>query len=93
MRNDRLRWLGHVERKGEEDWVSKVRKVEIGPSGRGRPFKKWEEVLRADKKEKGIPEGGKRYKELVQSRDGWSKACSKGNRRGRGGAGECPRGR
>jgi len=84
MRNDRLRWLGHVERKGEEDWVSKVRKVEIGPSGRGRPFKKWEEVLRADKKEKGIPDSGERYKEMVQSREKWLKACSKGNREGEG---------
>ncbi len=84
MRNDRLRWLGHVERKGEEDWVSKVRKVEMGPKGRGRPLKNWDEVLRVDKKEKGIPEGGKSYQKLVQSREGWQKACNKGNREGEG---------
>ena len=82
MRNDRLRWLGHVERKGEEDWVSKVRKVEMGPSGEGRPFKKWEHVLKADKKEKGIPEKGVAYQKLVQSRDGWREVCNKGYRVG-----------
>ena len=73
-----------MERKGEEDWVSKVRKVEMGPKGRGRPLKNWEEVLRVDKKEKGIPEGGKSYQKLVQSREGWQKACNKGNREGEG---------
>merc|ERR1712237_315434 len=80
MYNDRLRWLGHVERKGEEDWVSKVREVEMGPKGRGRPLKNWDEVLRLDKKEKGIPEGGKSYRDMVQSREGWRKACNKGDR-------------
>ena len=84
MCNDRLRWLGHVERKEEEDWVSKVRKVEMGPSGQGRPFKKWEDVLKADKKEKGIPEKGVAYQKLVQSRDGWREVCNKGYRVGEG---------
>ena len=82
MRSDRLRWLGHVERKGEEDWVSKVRKVEMGPNVVGR--KKWEDVLKADKKERGIPEKGEAYQKLVQSRDGWREACNRGDRVGEG---------
>ena len=84
MCNDRLRWLGHVERKGEEDWVSKVRKVEMGTNVVGRPFKKWEEVVRADKKEKGIPEKREAYQELVQSRERWRIACGVGDSEGVG---------
>ena len=52
----------------------------MGPNGKGRPFEKWKEVLRTDKKEKGIPEDGESFHELVQSREGWGKACNKGNR-------------
>ena len=80
MRNDRLRWLGHVERKGKDDWVKKCRGIKMGPSKYGRPIKNWEEVLRADKVERGIDE--KWAKELVLSQEGWREACQMGNRKG-----------
>ena len=80
MCNDRLRWLGHVERKGGDDWVSKCRKIDMGSGKRGRPIKNWNEVLRADKKGKGIDE--EYVSELVQSQEGWRDACRIGNREG-----------
>ena len=38
MRRVTLRWLGHVERKEVNDWVSACRNLEVaGSRGRGRP--------------------------------------------------------
>ena len=34
MDNSALRWLGHVERKGDLDWVSNCRRIEV-EGGRG----------------------------------------------------------
>ena len=37
MDNSALRWLGHVERKGDPDWVSNCRRIEVeGEVCRGR---------------------------------------------------------
>ena len=80
MRNDRLRWLGHVERKGEDDWVRKCRGIEMGPTKQGGQIMNWDRVLRADRKAKGIDE--KWVEELVQSQEGWREACKRGNRAG-----------
>jgi len=45
----RLRWFGHVERKLEDDWVSKCRNLESkGVRGVGRGRKTWDECVRAD---------------------------------------------
>ena len=55
LRRHRLRWFGHVERKGENDWVKKCTMVLVdGVSKRGRPKKTWEEVIRKDLKEMGL---------------------------------------
>jgi hypothetical protein len=41
MRN-RLRWFGHVERKGDDDWVKRCTRLEVvGKRPRGRPRKTW----------------------------------------------------
>lgn len=51
----RLRWYGHVERKGEEDWVSKCRKLEVaGDKGRGRPRRTWQQCVASDRKKYGM---------------------------------------
>jgi len=37
VRHGRLRWFGHHEQKGREDWVSTSRGFEVaGPKGRGK---------------------------------------------------------
>ena len=63
----RLRWFGHVERKEDDDWVSKCRnwKVEGGiRKGRGR--KTWIEGVTTDMKKFGLK------KEAAQNRSVWS---------------------
>ena len=53
IRSDRLRWYGHVMRKGDEDWVKKCMEYRVEgrrPVGRpvGRPRKTWLESVEAD---------------------------------------------
>ena len=45
IRTDRLKWYGHVMRKGEEDWVKKC--MEYRVEGR-RPRRAWLEIVKAD---------------------------------------------
>ena len=49
IRSGRLRWYGHVMRKGDEDWVKKC--IECRVEGRrpvGRPIKSWLESVEVD---------------------------------------------
>ena len=49
MRENRLRWFGHVNRKGREEVVSRVRAMELGGKrSRGRPKQTWDRVLKKD---------------------------------------------
>lgn len=69
VKNGRLAWFGHVERKDEEDWVNKCRRMEVaGIRGRGRPVKTWQEVINGDMKEFGLK------REMAQDRVLW-KSC------------------
>jgi hypothetical protein len=46
VRQGRLRWFGHVERKDECDWVSACRDLSVaGAKGRGRSRKTWKECV------------------------------------------------
>ncbi len=49
VRQGRLRWFGHVERKDEGDWVSACRDMSVaGERGRGRSRKTWKECIADD---------------------------------------------
>ena len=49
VRQGRLRWFGHLERKDSDDWVSSCRNIEVvGAKSRGRGKKTWEECVRHD---------------------------------------------
>ena len=66
VRCGRLRWFGHVERKGDE-WVRKWMKhlnVE-GNVGRGRPRKTWLECVKDDMKKLGL------RREMAQDQSEW----------------------
>ena len=55
MRRGRLTWLGHVERKEMDDWVSACRNLEVaGSRGRGRPRMTWRAQLDGDMKDIGL---------------------------------------
>ena len=49
IRSGRLRWYGHVMRKGDEDWVKKCMEHRVeGRRPVGRPRKTWLESVEAD---------------------------------------------
>ena len=49
MRQRRLRWFGHIERREDNIWIKKVQNLAVdGHCGCGRPRKTWEHVLRRE---------------------------------------------
>ena len=55
MRQWRLRWFGHIERREDNSWLKKVQNLAVdGHSGRGRPRKTWEHVIMEDLCVKGL---------------------------------------
>ena len=55
VRRGRLRWLGHVLRKDENDWVKKCIDMDVhGRRGRGRPKKTWRQVVEKDMRDAGM---------------------------------------
>jgi len=49
VRRGRLRWFGHLEQKGSDDWVSACRCIKVaGPKNRGRCKKTWGECVKQD---------------------------------------------
>lgn len=57
MRENRLRWLGHVLRRENTEAVSVTRNMSVdGKRGRGRPKKRWCEVLKCDMRVAGVCE-------------------------------------
>ncbi|XP_050519065.1 uncharacterized protein LOC126893156 [Diabrotica virgifera virgifera] len=55
MREHRLRWFGHVQRRDDNHPIRRIAEVQIpGRSRRGRPKKTWEETIRQDMLVKGI---------------------------------------
>jgi len=49
LKQNRLRWYGHVLRKEDDDWVKNCMEYEVeGPEPRGRPKRTWIEVVEKD---------------------------------------------
>ena len=66
IRSGRLRWYGHVMRKGDKDWVKKCMKYRVeGRRPVGRPRKTWLESVEADMAELEID------KDDVHDRSKW----------------------
>ena len=66
MRQRRLRWFGHIERREDNSWQNLA--VD-GHSGRGRPRKTWEHAIMED-----LREGLRR--EVAQNRAEWRSATT-----------------
>ena len=55
MRRSRLRWFGHVERRDKLCWIKRIGIPQVDGDGvKGRPRKRWIEVLREDMRKKGL---------------------------------------
>jgi hypothetical protein len=68
VRRGRLRWFGHVERKGD-DWVKKCMDFKVsGSAGRGRPRKTWFECVSDDMGRAGV------RREMAQDGTKWRSA-------------------
>ena len=77
MRRNRLRWFGHVERRDELCWLKRIETLQIDGDGvKGRPRKRWREVLKVDMREKGL------CREDVWDRSRWRRMLWLGHRRG-----------
>ena len=52
VKRNRLRWLGHVLRKDDDDWVKKIMSFEVeGKRGWGRLRMTWSQVVERDMRE------------------------------------------
>ena len=69
MRENRLRWFGHVRRRPTDAPVRRVEHINLGQVKRaqGRPKKTWMEVIRQDIEAKGLSEG------ILLDRNEWRK--------------------
>ena len=54
LRQKRLRWFGHIARRDEEVEIKKVFELKIGWRKRGRPVKRWIDVVEEDMKKRGV---------------------------------------
>jgi len=74
VRQGRLRWFGHVERRDADDWVSGCRNLKVeGARGRGRGRKTWKECVADDMRRLNLK------REDAQDRALW-RTVSLGNR-------------
>lgn len=69
IRSQRLRWYGHVMRMSQEKAPVKARNLKISGSKKGRPKKRWKEVIANDIKERGLEDVD------PSDREKWRKGC------------------
>ena len=72
LRQKRLRWFGHVVRRDEEVEIKKVFELKIGRRKRGRPVKRWIDVVEEDMKKRGV------VQQDAGDREGWRRRAVKG---------------
>ena len=70
IKSRRLRWAGHVARKGEGKSALKILTgIPAGKRPLGRPSRRWEDNIRMDLKDIGI--NTRNWVDLAQERDYW----------------------
>ena len=75
--NECVRWFGHVERRDELCWLKRIETLQVDGDGvKGRPRKRWREVLKEDMRKKGL------YREDAWDRSRWRRMLWEGHRRG-----------
>ena len=74
LREARLRWLGHVERRDQDTWVQRVRREPVvGRRSRGRQKLRWSDVLKKDMEARGMElrdaRDRKKWRKLTRAAD------------------------
>ena len=73
LRQNRLRWFGNIIRRDEEGEIKKVFELKIeGRRKRGRPVKRWIDVVEEDMKKRGV------VQQDAGDREGWRRRAVKG---------------
>ena len=68
-----MRWFGHIARRDEEGEIKKVFELKIeGRRKRGRPAKRWIDVVEEDMKKRGV------VQQDEGDREGWRRRAVKG---------------
>ena len=69
MRRGRLRWFGHVERMVDDEWVKRVRNMDVeGRAAVGGPKMTWDRVIQNDLRAKRL------NRETARDRAAWRAA-------------------
>ena len=77
MQRNRLGWFGYVERRDELCWIKRIETLQVDGDGvKGRPRKRWREVLKEDMRKKGL------CRKDAWDRWRWRKKLWEGHRRG-----------
>ena len=71
LRQKRLRWCGHIARRDEEEEIKKVLELKIGQRKRGRPVKRWIDVVEEDMQKRGV------VQQDAGDREGWRRRAVK----------------
>ena len=53
LRQKRLKWFGHIARRDEAVEIRKVLKLKIGQRKRGRPVKRWIDMVEENMRKRG----------------------------------------
>ncbi len=77
MRRSTLRWLGHVERMGNEEFVKKVYLSSVkGTNRRRRPLGRWKDRVREYMSEMGVRGNGLEWaRRECMDRERWRPVC------------------
>ncbi len=78
VKRNALRWFGHIERMGSEEFVKKMYMSEsVGPSSRGRPPVRWRDRVKGYMCERGATrEGGlDQARRKCMDRERWKLFC------------------
>jgi hypothetical protein len=67
MKAQRIRWLGHVERKSEEEMPKRMLKGRLFSRRKGRPHTRWPDNVVTDFVVMGVI----RWRQCVEDRVGW----------------------
>ncbi len=77
VKRSTLRWFGHIERMGNEEFVKKVYLSSVeGPNRRGRLLGRWEDRVREYVSERGVGANGLEWaRRECMNRERWRSIC------------------